>query len=289
MDNLPPPIKVTQGANAGNSKLDDPIFEAKINNPFSNFFNWLKNFIKRNQNITIKIPIIGVLVALSSFSLGLGSGYNWGFNAAAAKFFPNSSPVLHRSISLEGTVQKSDQQKYYLKSEDNLWTLKAAKPNVNLADYLNKQVQVLGNLTKEANVVEVSEVIPLESNPAPSLGDESTSGAGPNLPTLYSGLTWEVTQSKILTFTSGKRRIEQEGVYLESSQVNTIPQEFTNYYIAQLTNSGFKQTLNSSEPNGTTITYAKDDLFLTFGVKNIYSGSGDNKKLIGYKAFIEHN
>ncbi|MBI2329801.1 hypothetical protein HYU94_00205 [Candidatus Daviesbacteria bacterium] len=61
------------------------------------------------------------------------------------------------------------------------------------------------------------------------------------------------------------------------------------YYTNELTNLGFKQSLNSSEPTGTTITFAKEDLFLTFGIKNIYSGSGDNKKLVGYKAFIEHN
>lgn len=112
---------------------------------------------------------------------------------------------------------------------------------------------------------------------------------GPDLPKLYSSLTWEVTQSKTLLFTSGKRRIEQEGVYLESSQVTEFPQDFVDYYTNQLTNLGFKQTLNSQEPTGTTITFAKDDLFLTFGVKNIYSGSGENKKLVGYKAFIEHN
>ena len=42
----------------------------------------------------------------------------------------------------------------------------------------------------------------------------------------------------------------------------------------------------------------KDDLFLTFGVKNTFTGTGDNKqslrpdglkKISGYKAFIEHN
>lgn len=109
------------------------------------------------------------------------------------------------------------------------------------------------------------------------------------LPALYSGLTWELTQSKTLLFTSGKRRIEQDGVYLESAQVADFPQEFVNYYTQQLTNASFKQTFNSSDPNGTTITFAKDELFLTFGVKNIYSGSGETKKLIGYKAFIEHN
>src|SRR3989344_3189632 len=116
MDNLQPPIQVTSGDDSGSSKKDDdPLFEAKINNPFSKFFNWIKNFLKRNQSITIKIPIIGVLMALS----GLGVGFNWGFNAALSKFFPNSSPILHRAISIEGVIQKSSTNKYYLKSEDN--------------------------------------------------------------------------------------------------------------------------------------------------------------------------
>ncbi len=111
----------------------------------------------------------------------------------------------------------------------------------------------------------------------------------PNLPKLYSKLTWEVTQSKTLLFTSGKRRIEQEGVYLESSQVADYPQDFIDYYANQLTNLGFQQTFNSKDPNGATTTYAKDDLFLTFGVKNVYSGAGENRKIVSYKAFTEHN
>ena len=152
-------------------------------------------------------------------------------------------------------------------------------------------------------IIEVSEIIPLGIPSSESLTSQTTpaipnSPNAPNLPNipnqellpkLYSGLQWDLTQRKVLLFTSGKRRIEQEGVYMESAQVANIPQEFINYYTQSLQNSGFKETLNSSEPNGTTVTYAKDDLFLTFGVKNVYSGSGDNKKLTGYKAFIEHN
>ncbi|MBI2330448.1 hypothetical protein HYU94_03580, partial [Candidatus Daviesbacteria bacterium] len=153
------------------------------------------------------------------------------------------------------------------------------------------------------NLIEVSEVVSFDPKPSPSptplnspaRNASASVAGGPNLPNssalpaLFSGLTWEVTKSKTLIFTSGLRKIEQEGVYLESAQVLNFPQDFINYYTNQLTNSGFKQTLNSSEPTGTTITYAKEDLFLTFGVKNIYTGSGDTKKLIGYKAFIEHN
>ena len=71
MDDLPPPIKLTSNpSNFSNSSnnFDDPLFEAKINNPFSKFFNWIKSFLRRNQNITIKIPILGILIALSDFT-----------------------------------------------------------------------------------------------------------------------------------------------------------------------------------------------------------------------------
>ena len=134
----------------------------------------------------------------------------------------------------------------------------------------------------------------ISSNPSspPNLSNPSNPPNIPNqdlLPKLYSGIIWETNQKKILTFTSGRRRIEQEGVYLESAQVNTIPQDFLNYYTNQLTNLGFKETLNSKDPDGTMITYSKDELFLTFGVKNIFSGTGDNKKIVGYRAYIEHN
>lgn len=304
MDDLPPPIKLTQGSlnsqnPPNNPNDDDPIFEAKINNPFSKFFSWIKDFIKRNQNITIKIPIIGILVAISSFGAGVGSGYNWGFNAALSKLFPNSSPVLHREISLEGVIQKSASSKYYLQSKDNLWTLKPKQPITlaNLDSLVNQEVKILGNLTREANLVEVSEIIPasptalssipLESNfPIPSV---SSNPSEVSLPSLYPNLTWETNQKKLLIFTSGKRKIEKEGVYQESAQVSVFPQDFINYYIEGLKSAGFKQTLNSVSPDGIIITYAKDDLFLTFGIKNVYKGSGDNRKLVGYKAFIEHN
>lgn len=193
-------------------------------------------------------------------------------------------------------IQKSDSGKYYLKVADNLWTLKAVKSNVNLANYLNEQVQILGNLTKEANLVEVSEIIPLnpQTVPAPVVSippnlSNPPALSGTGLPELYSALEWPTAQKRTLIFTSGKRKIEQEGVYLESAQLNVFPQDFINYYIQEFKARQFKETLNSISPEGVTITYAKDNLFLTFGTKNIYKGSGDQKQLVGYKAFVEHN
>ncbi len=249
--------------------------------------------------ITLRIPVLALIVVMVGVG-GFGVGFKSGLNYAVGKLFPNFSPILHRSITAQGTIQKSTKG-YYLQANDKnktMWSLMPKSQNVNLADFEGQKVEIKGNLTPTPNLIEVSEVVSFETKPtptpaaSPSFTPRSLGEVGPNsaaLPSLYSGLTWEVTQSKTLLFTSGKRRIEQEGVYLESAQVTEYPQEFINYYTGELTNSGFKQTFNSSDPNGVTITFAKDELFLTYGVKNIYSGSGDNKKLAGYKAFIEHN
>lgn len=299
MDDLPPPVQVIHGSSSGgnsNSSDDDSLVDVKVKNPFKKFFDFIINFIKRNQSITVKIPLIGLLFVLPS----LGIGYTWGVNAAFSKFFPDSSPVFRRAISVEGVVQKSSLGKYYLKSgDDYTWTLKPKNSTVNLADYVNKETTIKGNLTKEKSVIEVSDIISLDSpasavtpqiSPIPPIAPTSQVSLNPlNIPDLYAGLQWETNQKKLLIFTSGKRKIEQEGIYLESVQLSVFPQDFINYYLEGLKSAGFKETLNSINPEGITITYAKDDLFLTFGIKNIYQGSGNKKQLSGYKAFIEHN
>ena len=161
MDDLPPPIKITPNSpDTPDASDDDSIVDIKVKNPFAKFFDWIKSFLRRNQNITIKIPIIGVFIAISSFGAGVGSGYNWGFNNAFSKFFPDSSPVFHRAISVDGLIQKSTSNKYYLRSADNYtWTLKPANSAVSIADYVGKEVTIKGNLTKEKSVIEVSEII----------------------------------------------------------------------------------------------------------------------------------
>lgn len=303
MDNkLPPPIQVTQGTgNDGNSpKYDDSLIKAgfEVKNPFQKFFEWLKSLIK-NEGIKITIkPLTAVAIAVA---LTGGGGIVGGI---IVYFFPHSSPILHREVVYQGSLQKTDKGFYLTLPNSDLYTLKPkAKSSINFQSLTNGSVLVKGNLTRENFVIEVAEVIPL--NPAPSGAGSNTPTSptllnSPNpvmpkadelieLPSLYSGLEWVTTQKRLLIFTSGKRKIEQEGVYLESAQLNSFPQDFINYYIEELKNAGFKQTLNSIDPEGITITYAKDDLFLTFGTKNKYSGSGDKKQLTGYTAFIEHN
>ncbi len=290
---LPPIIEINQNTKP-TEKEDPPLFGFFLTNPVTYLKKFLTKLLKR-QMITLRIPVLALIVVMVGAG-GFGVGFKSGLNYAVGKLFPNFSPILHRSITAQGIIQKSTNG-YFLQANDKdktLWTLQPKSQNVNLADFQDQKVEIKGNLTPTLNLIEVSEVVSFEvkpsSSPTPltspnSLNNPNSAG----LPKLYSGLTWEITQSKTLLFTSGKRRIEQEGVYLQSIQVTDFPQAFLDYYTSELANLGFKQSLNSSEPTGTTITFAKEDLFLTFGIKNIYSDSGENKKLVGYKAFIEHN
>lgn len=296
---LPPLIEINQNTKP-TEKEDPPLFGFFLTNPVTYLKKFLTKLLKR-QMITLRIPVLALIVVMVGVG-GFGVGFKSGLNYAVGKLFPNFSPILHRSITAQGIIQKSSSG-YYLQANDKdktLWTLQPKSKNINLADFQDQKVEVKGNMTPTPNLIEVSEVTSFDIKPTPVPTTPSSQNTpntpnSPNLsnssalPALYSGLTWEITQSKTLLFTSGKRRIEQEGVYMESALVPDLPQAFIDYYTQNLQNLGFKQTLNSAEPAGITITYAKEDLFLTFGVKIIYSGSGDNKKLTGYKAFIEHN
>lgn len=294
---LPPIIEVNQNTEPSDKK-DPPLFGFFLTNPVTYLKLFLKRLLKR-QAVTLRIPVLAILIIIVGVG-SYGAGLKTGIDYTLGKLFPNFSPILHRSISAQGTIQKSSKG-YFLQANDkakSLWILKPASDNLNLSDFVDLRVQIKGNLTPTPNLIEVAEVISFDtkadtkptptptSQPTPTISNTSTN---PNLPALYSNLTWETPKNKVLTFTSGTRKIEQEVIYIESSQVDTYPQDFISYYTQQLSNSGFKQTLNSSEPTTTSITYSKANLFLTFGVKNIYSGTGDSKKITGYRAFIEHN
>ena len=172
---LPSPIQVTQN-NKYSERNDPPMVDLKVTNPVTYLKKWVTKFFK-NQDIDLHLRIkpfatIGLVIA---FSVVSGASYTWGFNSAISKFFPNSSPILHRSISLSGIIQRSETGEYYLSLPDNsLWTLKPKNNNIYLINYINKSVVVKGNLTAEPNVIEVSEVIsfdkptPVYSNPTPA-------------------------------------------------------------------------------------------------------------------------
>lgn len=304
--NVPAIAEVNVNTQASD-RADPPLFGFFLTNPVTYFKLFLKRLLKR-QAITLRIPVLALVIIMAGIG-GFGVGFQAGLNWTLFRLFPNYSPILHRAITEQGIIQKGKSGEYFLKSASNksgrLWSLKSVSANVKLEDYVNQQVQIKGNLTPTPDLIEVSEVISFDTEtdeslpdaepvPAPqTTPDTSTKGStNPDpiaLPALYPNLNWEIPKNKTLTFTSGARKIEQEVVYIESLQSSTYPQDLIGYYSQQLTNSGFKQTLNTQEPNNISFTYAKGNLFLTFGVKNIYSGTGDNKVIAGYKAYIEHN
>lgn len=301
MDNLPPPIQVTK-IEKYSEQNDPPMVDLKVSNPVTYFRKWVDKLLK-NQDIDLRLKIkpfatIGLMLA---FGMVGGTAFSIG-----RYLFPNSSPIFHREVIYQGNIQITEKGIFLTLPNSDMYTLKPkSNTNVDFVNLTNGPALVKGNLGVEKFVIEVFEIIPLgyslqtssavlslpnPSNPPlspdPSADPDSI---GADLPALYSGLSWVETSKKLLIFTSGKRKIELEGLYLESSQVNTFPQDFINYYYLEFKDRGFKETLNSINPEGITITYAKDDLFLTFGIKNIYSASKDQKQLVGYKAFIEHN
>ena len=151
--NFPLPVSFTQNTKYS-ERNDPPLVSVSVTNPIT----YLKLFLKRllrNEGITIKIKPLTAITMILALSTSFGTGFN-----VAKMFFPNSSPLLHRAITLQGTVQMSESGQYYLSLPDNtLWTLRPTNPNLNLQNVVNKQVLVKGNMTSEPNVIEVKEVI----------------------------------------------------------------------------------------------------------------------------------
>ena len=268
----------------------------------SNFKKTLK-FIVKIKWARVTVYIVG-FIGVVNIIISLPVTRNW-----LEKNFPNSSPVFSREVSMQGILKSSSTGLYTLVLPDQQAYTLHFKPSSSLTNLKKlNEVVVKGRLGWTPFVIEDAEIFPLnfttdntldsssKTTPAPqtslNLSNPPVSPDPSNpaqLPDLYPLLSWETTQKRTLIFTSGKRKIEQEGIYLESSQNSSFPQDFINYYLTEFKNRGFKETLNSIDPEGITITYSEDNLFLTFGIKNIYKGSGDQKQLAGYKAFIEHN
>lgn len=142
-----------------NKDPDPPIFT--IRNPITYIKRWWNKTLAK-EGVDFKLgfkirPITAVLIA----SIIISGGVSSGVTALILKtFFPTSSPILHRQIIQQGTIQKSATGGFYLTSTDqSMWKLKAKNLNINFNDQIGKQVTVTGNMTKENNVIEVSEVI----------------------------------------------------------------------------------------------------------------------------------
>jgi len=148
----PPPIKITQ-KNTYSEKTDPPLIDLKVTNPVTYLKKWLGKLLK-NQDIDIRIKIkpFATLALIIAFSATFGIGYNVGIKKAANVLFPNSSPILHREVTYQGMIQKTDTGQYFLSLPDaSLWALNAASSTIpaSLASSLNRQALVKGNLTAE--------------------------------------------------------------------------------------------------------------------------------------------
>lgn len=153
--NLPSPVSFTQN-NKYSEKNDPPLVAVSITNPVTYLKLFLKRFLK-NEGIDIRLKIkpLTVIACVLALSAAFGTGFN-----VAQMFFPTSSPLLHRAITLQGNIQRSETGQYYLSLPDNsMWTLRPKNNNINLANDINRQVMVKGNMTPENNVIEVKEVI----------------------------------------------------------------------------------------------------------------------------------
>ncbi len=157
-NSYPSPVSFTQ-SNKYSEKNDPPLVAVSVTNPVT----YLKLFLKRllkNEGIDIhlKIKPLTVIACVLALSTAFGTGFN-----VAQMFFPTSSPLLHRSITLQGNIQRSETGQYYLSLPDNsIWTLRPKNNSINLSDDINRQVMVKGNMTPENNVIEVKEVISFE-------------------------------------------------------------------------------------------------------------------------------
>lgn len=155
--NIPSPVSFTQN-NKYSEKNDPPLVAVSVTNPVT----YLKLFLKRllkNEGIDIRLKIKPLTVI--ACVLALSTAFSAGFNVAAF-FFPNSSPIFHRQVSYQGTIQKNQIGGYFLILPDSsLWKLKPKFASINLEDLVGKQTMIQGNLTREPNLIEVSQVIPL--------------------------------------------------------------------------------------------------------------------------------
>lgn len=174
--NLPSPVSFTQNTKYS-EKNDPPLVAVSVTNPVT----YLKLFLKRllkNEGIDIRLKIkpLTVITCVLALSAAFGTGFN-----VAQIFFPTSSPLLHRSITLQGNIQRSETGQYYLSLPDNsIWTLRPKNNNINLSNDINRQVMVKGNMTPENNVIEVKEVMAFEKHApviyAPTPKPATTSG-----------------------------------------------------------------------------------------------------------------
>lgn len=148
---IPEVVKVTKTDKY--QKEDPPLLDIKITNPVT----YLKLFLRRllqNEGIDIKVrirPLTAIAMFLAFATFFAGTGFS-----VAQLFFPNSSPILKRQVTFEGIVKRTDNGAYYLSLSDNQLYRLQPKTSADYRQYINKEVLVKGNLTKEPNVIDVT-------------------------------------------------------------------------------------------------------------------------------------
>jgi hypothetical protein len=270
---------------------DPPMIDLKVTNPVTYLKNWFAKILgNEGIDISIKIKPLTIVAFVIAFTTIGGLGFSIG-----RFFFPNSSPLLHREVKYQGLLQKSGSSYNLLLADATIYKLSPLGKGLNLDKGAGKQVLVKGNLTKEANVIEVSEpIVVLEDTaPAPAPVKEATSLSSDLVSSepfiLYSGISWETTEAKTLVFSSGKRKINITGQHIESIDLKVFPQDFIDFYVKSLKTSGWTQVLYTITADETIYSFKKDESYITIGVKNLYSGKLGDKITAGYKAYIEHN
>lgn len=160
---LPNPIQITH-TDKYSENNDPPLVAVSVTNPVTYLKKWIKKLLANegvNIGFKLKIKPLTAIAIFMALAASFGTGYGSGLNAAAGILFPNSSPILHRAVVYQGTIQKTEAGQYFLTLPDNsLWklTLKSPETMSTLSNSLNKQVMIKGNLTREANVINVNEI-----------------------------------------------------------------------------------------------------------------------------------
>lgn len=149
--------KVMEVEDTTRYKRDDPpLIDIKITNPVKYLKLWLKRLLK-NEGIDLRVrirPLTAIAMCMAFATFFAGTGFS-----VAKIFFPTSSPILKREVSYQGVVQKGGNGYYYLVLSDGVMYKLTPKSKLNLDQYLTQSVSLKGNLTREPNVINVSEVI----------------------------------------------------------------------------------------------------------------------------------
>lgn len=137
-------------------KDDPPLVDLKITNPVKYLKLWLKRLLK-NEGIDIRVrirPLTAIAIGVAFATFFAGTGFS-----AAQIFFPTSSPILKREVSYQGTIQKGENGYFYMILPNGAMYKLTPKSRLNMDSYINKSAIIKGNLTREPNVINVSEVI----------------------------------------------------------------------------------------------------------------------------------